>query len=72
MDIEQIMKGYSKEDEFIARDLLIIELLVEKGIITVEEINKKYENLTSKIIEVRNDREEVLESRIKKIKEEIN
>lgn len=68
-DIEQMMKGYSKEDEFIARDLLIIELLIDKKIITVEEVNKKYEKLYDKIQKVKNDRQEDLEKRIKELRE---
>lgn len=68
-DIEQVMKGYSKEDEFIARDLLIIELLIDKKIITVEEVNKKYEKLYDKIQKVKKDRKEDLEKRIKELRE---
>lgn len=68
-DMEQIMKGYTKEDEFIARDLLIIELLIDKKIITVEEVNKKYEKLYDKIQKVKNDRQEYLEKRIKELRE---
>lgn len=68
-DIEQVMKGYSKEDEFIARDLLIIELLIDKKIITVEEVNKKYEKLYDKIQKVKNDRQKDLEKRIKELRE---
>lgn len=68
-DIGQVMKGYSKEDEFIARDLLIIELLIDKKIITVEEVNKKYEELYDKIQKVKNDRQEDLEKRIKELRE---
>lgn len=68
-DMEQIMKGYTKEDEFIARDLLIIELLIDKKIITVEEVNKKYEKLYDKIQKVKNDRQEDLEKRIKELRE---
>lgn len=68
-DIEQVMKGYSKEDEFIARDLLIIELLIDKKIITVEEVNKKYEEFYDKIQKVKNDRQEDLEKRIKELRE---
>lgn len=67
-DFEQIMKGYTKEDEFIARDLLLIELLVEKGIITIDEINQKYKNLKEKIEEVKKDRKEALEKRIEELK----
>ena len=68
-EIEQALKGYSKEDEFIARDLLIIELLIDKKIITIEEVNKKYEKLYDKIQEVKKDREKALEKRIKELRD---
>lgn len=68
-EIEQVMKGYSKEDEFIARDLLIIELLIDKKIITMEEVIKKYEKLYDEIQKVKKDRKEALEKRIKELRE---
>lgn len=68
-EIEQVMKGYSKEDEFIARDLLIIELLIDKKIITMEEVSKKYEKLYDKIQEVKKANKENLEKRIKELRE---
>ena len=67
-DILQAMKGYTKEDEFIARDLLLMELLIEKGIITEEEINKKYEHLIEKIQKVKNDREKIEKEQYDKLK----
>ena len=67
-DFEQLMKGYTKEDEFIARDLLLIELLVEKGVITNEEINEKYKHLEDKIEFVKNQNKEALEQRIKELR----
>lgn len=70
-DFEQIMKGYTKEDEFIARDLLLIELLVEKEIITTDEINKKYKNLEETIEKVKKDRKEFLEKRIEELENEL-
>lgn len=72
MDIEQIMKGYTKEDEFIARDLLLIELLIDKGIVTVEEVNNKYKELSSKIEEVKKQRMEDLDKRIEELKTQTN
>lgn len=67
-DFDQLMKGYTKEDEFIARDLLLIELLVEKGVITNEEINEKYKHLEDKIEFVKNQNKEALEQRIKELR----
>ena len=67
-DFDQLMKGYTKEDEFIARDLLLMELLVEKGVITNEEINEKYKHLKDKIEFVKNQNKEALEQRIKELR----
>ena len=67
-DFEQLMKGYTKEDEFIARDVLLIELLVEKGVITNEEINQKYKHLEDKIEVVKKQRTEALEERLKELR----
>ena len=63
-DFEQLMKGYTKEDEFIARDLLLMELLIEKGIITEEEINKKYASLPDKIKKVHKNSIKVVQKEI--------
>ena len=67
-DVEQLMKGYTKEDEFIARDLILLELLVEKGVITNEEINEKYKHLEDKIEAVKKQRKEALEQRLKELR----
>lgn len=67
-DFEQLVKGYSKEDEFIARDLLLLELLVEKGVITNEEINEKYKHLEEKIKSVKKQRRESIEERVKELR----
>lgn len=55
-DIDSLFKGYSDRDEYIARDLLLINLLLQKGIITSDDIRKVYtpENL-SKYIKVVQD-----------------
>lgn len=50
-DMEDIMNGFSKQDEYITRDTLILELLVEKGIITKEEIKNKFDNLEERVKE---------------------
>lgn len=68
-DFEQLMKGYTKEDEFIARDLLLMELLIEKGIITEEEINKKYASLPDKIKKVHKNSIKVVQKEIDRLKE---
>ena len=68
--IEQLLKGYTKEDEFIARDFLLIELLIEKGFFTTDEINEKYEELNKKIEEVKKERKEASKKRLEKLEKE--
>lgn len=50
-EIEEVLRGYSSRDEYVARDLLLINLLLEKGLITTEDINRTYtpENLSKYI-----------------------
>ena len=50
-DFDELFKGYSNSDEFIARDMLILELLIAKGVITNEDVAATFtpENLTKNI-----------------------
>lgn len=41
------------ELDYIARDMLLCELLIEKNIITQEEINDKFKKLDEKIGEIK-------------------
>ena len=68
-DFDELFKGYSTEDEFIARDLLLMELLEEKGIITKQEIKNKYDKLANKIKEVHEYRIEEVKKEYDKLKE---
>lgn len=63
-NIDDITRGYSDSDDYISRDLLLIELLIDKGIITTEEINKCYKKLPDKIKETK-------EIRLKEAKKEL-
>lgn len=38
MTIEELLQGYSYADDYIARDIILINLLVSKGIITNDEV----------------------------------
>lgn len=69
-DFDAIWKGYSKEDEFIARDTILLELLIEKGVITLEEVREKYSHLENKIEEVKNQRRKAIEEKVKELKGE--
>lgn len=33
-DLDELFKGFSNQDEYIARDMMILELLMKKGLIT--------------------------------------
>ena len=68
-DFEQIMKGYSKEDEFIARDIVILDLLIAKGIITIEEIEEAQKKIPTIIKDVHQNRINEAEKRLKELKE---
>ena len=51
MDIDELLRGYSNQDEYIARDMIILEILMNKGLIKAEDISKVFtsENLTTYI-----------------------
>lgn len=70
-DFEELFKGYSNSDEFIARDMMILELLIAKGIITNEEVAATFtpENLTKNIELVQKTKKEQIERELLKYKE---
>ena len=51
MNIDELLRGYSNQDEYIARDMMILEILMNKGLIKAEDISKVFtsENLTTYI-----------------------
>ena len=42
MNIDELLRGYSDQDEYIARDMIILELLMKKGLITQEDIVEEF------------------------------
>ena len=68
-DFEQIMKGYAKEDEFIARDIVIFDLLIAKGIVTLEEVKEAQKRIPTIIKDVHQNRINEVEKRLKELKE---
>ena len=62
MNIDELLRGYSDQDEYIARDMMILEVLINKGLITSEDISKVFtpESLTDYIKIVREQRREQL------------
>lgn len=70
-DFEELFKGYSNSDEFIARDMLILELLIAKGVITNEDVAATFtpENLTKNIELVQKTKREQAERKLAEYKE---
>lgn len=62
MNIDELLRGYSGQDEYIARDMMILEVLINKGLITSEDISKVFtsENLTDYIKIVQEQRKKQL------------
>ena len=42
MNIDELLRGYSDQDEYIARDMMILELLMKKGLITQKDIVEEF------------------------------
>ncbi len=68
-DFDEIMRGYTKEDEFIARDIVILDLLVAKGIVTIEEVEEAQKKIPTIIKDVHQHRINEAEKRLKELKE---
>ena len=62
MNIDELLRRYSDQDEYIARDMMILEILINKGLVTPEDISKVFtpESLTDYIKIVREQRREQL------------
>ena len=62
MNIDELLRGYSNQDEYVARDMMILEVLINKGLITSEDISKVFtsENLTDYIKIVQEQRKETI------------
>ena len=62
MNIDELLRGYSNQDEYIARDMMILEVLINKGLITPEDISKVFtsKNLTDYIKIVQEQRKKQL------------
>lgn len=41
-DLDELFRGFSNQDEYIARDMIILELLMKKGLITQEDIVEEF------------------------------
>lgn len=70
-DFDEIFNGFTKTDEYIARDSLILELLVDAGLITSEQVKNKFEHLEERIKEVHQMREEEVKKRADEAKDRL-
>ena len=41
-DLDELFRDFSNQDEYIARDMMILELLMKKGLITQEDIVEEF------------------------------
>ena len=41
-DLDELFRGFSNQDEYIARDMMVLELLMKKGLITQEDIVEEF------------------------------
>ena len=41
-DLDELLRGFSNQDEYIARDMMILELLMKKSLITQEDIVEEF------------------------------
>ena len=55
-NLDELLRGFSNQDEYIARDMMILELLMKKGLITREDIVEEFsaDNLQAYIKIVQN------------------
>ena len=62
MNIDELLRGCSNHDKYIARDMMILEVLINKGLITPEDISKVFtsKNLTDYIKIVQEQRKKQL------------
>ena len=62
MNIDELLRGYADQDEYIARDMMILEVLINKGLITPEDISKVFtsKNLTDYIKIVQKKRKKAI------------
>lgn len=65
-DLDELFRGFSNQDEYIARDMMILELLMKKGLITQEDIVEEFsaDNLQAYIKIIQNQKKAHAQKRI--------
>lgn len=68
MDIFQLLSDYSYRDEYVARDIMILELLYQKGLISIEEIKEMFtqDNLSKYIASVQKETERIMHDTVQR------
>ena len=65
-DLDELFRGFSNQDEYIARDMMILELLMKKGLITREDIVEEFsaDNLQAYIKIVQDQKKAEIQKRL--------
>ena len=65
-DLDELFRGFSNQDEYIARDMMILELLMKKGLITQEDIVEEFsaDNLQAYIKIVQDQKKAYVQKRL--------
>lgn len=65
-DLDELFRGFSNQDEYIARDMMILELLMKKGLITQEDIVEEFsaDNLQAYIKIVQDQKKAEVQKRL--------
>ena len=65
-DLDELFRGFSNQDEYIARDIMILELLMKKGLITQEDVEEEFsiDNLQAHIKIVQAQKEAQAQKRL--------
>ena len=65
-DLDELFRGFSNQDEYIARDMMILELLMKKGLITQEDIVEEFsaDNLQAYIKIVQDQKKAEIQKRL--------
>lgn len=68
MDMFQLLSDYSYRDEYAARDIMILELLYQKGLISIEETKEMFtqDNLSKYIASVQKETERIMHDTVQR------
>lgn len=66
LNLDELLRGFSNQDEYIARDMMILELLMKKSLITQEDIVEEFstDNLQAYIKIVQDQKKAYVQKRL--------